>query len=772
MSLRLKIRQKWHWVPGLLALIWVLLRSGANPKRLSYPCQQAALPVAGTWVMAAIAFFAGSVLLRRFAKVSCVAIVVAGAVWFLVTLTEPTRSAIYPTMPLPVWEVADAVSSVFVMDYIPLTTGSLAAGDASVPDEYLSDPAIDRLVDILATEGVFLHRTATHPDGIVGSDNIVVIKGNFQWNSQNTTSTDRIKGLIWQVLEHPEGFSGEILVCDNTQDIGTGINDNDNNSEDPDQSILDVVSTFYAKGYPVYCLGWNNIWDVVASEYSSGDYDDGYVYESATGITYPKFRSPSEDYYISMRFGIWDSLSSSYDSSRLCIIDFPVLKAHGWAGATIAVKNWIGLLTTAYADVRYDGFNYMHEGWFFGTYALVARVMAVTYPRLSIVDAAWTTTYGPNNLNWIEKTNILVASTDPVAASWYAAKFALTPIARYPGETNPDQPNGPYNRCLNRWAAFLRDSTAFPTTNDSGEISVYEGGVGFHADTLIGWAPLEVDFDAYSLLDVDTWTWDFGDGDSALGQSPTHVYELGGTYDVKVEIDAGGDIRFRTKHRYVAVLADSMIALDTAGGQGDTVEVIVRARNTTPVNRIIIPVETFGTLNVTHDYGAFSTDGCRTDYFETQTYVHFDPGNKRYTVKLETSSSELQPGEGPILKLRFIIPESASDGQVDTVDVDGYSSYLPWFSGSILEYQVVPIAGAISLLGCCNHDGIRGDFNYDLALNVADLSGLVDYLFFEGSPPPCEVEGDADGSGATNVADLTYLVDYLFFDGPSPQTCP
>ena len=39
---------------------------------------------------------------------------------------------------------------------------------------------------------------------------------------------------------------------------------------------------------------------------------------------------------------------------------------------------------------------------------------------------------------------------------------------------------------------------------------------------------------------------------------------------------------------------------------------------------------------------------------------------------------------------------------------------------------------------CCNHDGIRGDVNSDMGLNVADLTYLVDFLFKGGPPPPCE----------------------------------
>jgi hypothetical protein len=472
-----KIHHYWHWPVGFLAFLWILLRSGANPKRLTYPCQQAAMPVAANWLLAVLAFFGGSLFLRRFARFSPLVILIGGIIWLIMAVPDYTRAGANSYNPLPVWQVPDPVSTVFVMDSLPPTSGSLAAGNATVPDEHLPDPAMDTLLAMMAAQNINLHQTASQPGGIVGSDNIVVIKGNFQWTSRNTTSTDRVKGLIWQILQHPEGFSGEIIVCDNTQEIGTGVNQGDNNSEDPAQSIIDVVNTFYAKGYPVYALDWNYIWSVVANEYSSGDYNNGYVYETATKISYPKFRSPSGDYYISLRYGIWDSLAAAYDVSRLCIIDFPVLKAHSLAGATIAVKNWIGTMTTAYYNERYGGRSQMHFTYLFGTYALTARIMAVTFPRLTIVDAAWTTTDGPVNLSWVENTKMLAASTDPVAASWYTAKFMLTPIARYPYSTDPDLPGSTYRNTLENWTTFLAGSAGFPCTKDSAEISVYDRGI-------------------------------------------------------------------------------------------------------------------------------------------------------------------------------------------------------------------------------------------------------------------------------------------------------
>ena len=67
---------------------------------------------------------------------------------------------------------------------------------------------------------------------------------------------------------------------------------------------------------------------------------------------------------------------------------------------------------------------------------------------------------------------------------------------------------------------------------------------------------------------------------------------------------------------------------------------------------------------------------------------------------------------------------------------------------------------------------ICGDVDGSGAVNVADLTYLVDYLFFGGPPPPVMEAANVDGEGGVNVADLTYLVDYLFFEGPEPICGP
>ncbi|NWG29577.1 MAG: DUF362 domain-containing protein [Ignavibacteriaceae bacterium] len=409
---------------------------------------------------------------NRYNKLSVLTVIIA-AVLTTAVMSYFTETNKMVFDPLPTWEVNNPTSQVFVMDKIPPTSGSLAAGDSTVPNAYLVDPAIDTLLLMMQTKGTYLHKTAAHPSGIVGSNDIVIIKGSFQWDFRNTTSTDRIKGLIWQILQHPEGFTGEIIVADNTQWAEMG--EDDNNSEDPAQCILDAINTFHSKGYPVYLCEWKDIMYNVVNEYSDGDYVDGYPYDPASKISYPKFKSPSGNYYISLKYGIWNPTTQTYNHDRLCIVDFPVLKAHGWTGATLAIKNWIGVLTVAYQNERYGGDGPMHFDYMFSEFALPAKVMQVTFPKLTIIDAAWTNperNYG----NIAIQLKMLLGSTDPFAASWYAAKYMLTPVAYYPDRTDPDNPGGVYNECLTNWINCMHDS-GFAVSKDSSKISVYDRSV-------------------------------------------------------------------------------------------------------------------------------------------------------------------------------------------------------------------------------------------------------------------------------------------------------
>lgn len=74
---------------------------------------------------------------------------------------------------------------------------------------------------------------------------------------------------------------------------------------------------------------------------------------------------------------------------------------------------------------------------------------------------------------------------------------------------------------------------------------------------------------------------------------------------------------------------------------------------------------------------------------------------------------------------------------------------------------------------CCAQ---RGDFDHGSKglIDIADLVGVVDYMFNGGPGPGCPMEGDINGDDTenTDIADLVFLVDFMFNSGPAPPACP
>ncbi|UCD94945.1 MAG: SBBP repeat-containing protein [Candidatus Zixiibacteriota bacterium] len=65
-------------------------------------------------------------------------------------------------------------------------------------------------------------------------------------------------------------------------------------------------------------------------------------------------------------------------------------------------------------------------------------------------------------------------------------------------------------------------------------------------------------------------------------------------------------------------------------------------------------------------------------------------------------------------------------------------------------------------------EGVCGDANDDEAINILDVTYIVNYLYKEGpEPDPIEV-ADANGDGNINILDVTHLVNYLYKNGPDP----
>jgi PKD repeat protein len=290
--------------------------------------------------------------------------------------------------------------------------------------------------------------------------------------------------------------------------------------------------------------------------------------------------------------------------------------------------------------------------------------------------------------------------------------------------------------------------------------------VTIDADTAWGWAPFDVSFTGGSDLTVDNWTWDFDDGDSAFIQSPSHTFATPGLHSVTLEISGEG--KSLKRKQYIVALADTLKAPTVNATADDSMVVVeISATTTIPVDFLQIPIEYAGTLDLTLD--SVSRSGCRTEHFDSLKILSSDMINKRgaYRVwNVHPSTSDMEPGSGPVLKVYFTISPTAIVGQSADIVIDGYSSTrMPLMASTFITsryYSPHTTAGYISTMTC-------GDVDNSSTVNILDITYIVNYLYKEGPPPVPYEAADVDGSGTLNILDVTYLANYLYKNGPEPE---
>ena len=218
-------------------------------------------------------------------------------------------------------------SRVFRVDHCP------------VHDGQLRHQGLDVLLELLASCGVYLYQTDTaHPwggaDGLLRSDDVAVIKVNCQWKCRGTTNTDLVRGLIYRILQHPAGFTGEVVIIENGQGRGgfDGMAGGGNyaawpeiannvhiNAEEETVLTVDylVNTVFHDPRVSSFLL------DPISSTFiTAGDHTVN-GYRRLGDISYPCFTSASGN-RIELREGIWEN--GAYNQGKLKLINFPVLK--------------------------------------------------------------------------------------------------------------------------------------------------------------------------------------------------------------------------------------------------------------------------------------------------------------------------------------------------------------------------------------------------------------------------------------------------------------
>jgi len=487
---RLRIFAVSSFAIGLASLVWLIVRSGPKPSRAAYPCQRMAAANAAAWLGATavpLLLRRALVIWRGFAEhprvliyavlASAAAISGGAALTGVVAFGGRSEASVQSAAEVQSIELqfTDQIVGPRSFSDIFAVSGTDGTGDG-----------VSRLIQALEGDGGGFYRRATpgaHAAGVVGASDVVLIKINAQWDKRGGTNTDLVRSLVLAIADHPEGFTGEIVIADNGQAQfgsrggGGSLDWRNNNAVDQSQSIADVVSEL-AGSINVSAYLWDTITQTRVAEYSDGDYTDGYVVSelpaASTGIivSYPKFTT-AYGTRVSFKNGIWDTVSASYDHDRLVVINVPVLKSHAIYGVTASVKHYMGVVSDKLTS------HNAHRS--VATGGMGTQMVETRLPDLNIIDAIWINARpggGPGtNYNQATQAGIIAASRDPVALDVWAAEEILIPTAEAFGYGNirSMDPQEDGRRSFGRWLSLSADELVrggYPVTMESGAANV------------------------------------------------------------------------------------------------------------------------------------------------------------------------------------------------------------------------------------------------------------------------------------------------------------
>jgi len=474
------------FVIGLLSLFWFLLRTGTKPTRAVYPCQRVAAANSYLWLTIYVIPFFHAVL-KRFSSIkitrrqiivlTVLAIVSTGSVisWHLYEMRNRSKLEAKKLI-LEGWTAKEEpASDIFVVN-------GTKGGDGGVTE----------LINLMGKHGLLFYKSPEAgknkgPNGLIARDDAVLIKVNSQWDERGGTNTDLLRELIQAILDHPDGFIGEIIVADNGQaqygsaGFGGSFKWSRNNAEDPSQSVQKVVEMF-SDSHKVSAYLWDSITTKRVKEYEDGDMEDGYVVNATvnpkTGImvSYPKFKTKFGT-YVSFKMGIWNPDTQTYDSERLKVINMPVLKTHSIYGVTACVKHYMGVVSDMLTrNLGARAHNTVGSG------GMGTEMVETRFPILNIIDVIWVNAVpgrGPRTPYHVAtRVNVIAASRDPVALDYWAAKYVLLRVAELNGYTgrssiDPDNSNPGY---FGNWLRLSMEEirmAGYQVTVDEDHMNVY-----------------------------------------------------------------------------------------------------------------------------------------------------------------------------------------------------------------------------------------------------------------------------------------------------------
>ena len=269
------------------------------------------------------------------------------------------------------------------------------------------------------------------------------------------------RGVIQTIFDHPEGFTGEVVIMENGQGRGSLNCDTATyypdgtvhaNANDVNHSFVYLVnSIFEDPRVSFYLLDPISATFIAADDHQTNGYR---IYEN---VSYPCFTTPG-GHRVELREGIWQGGQYTQD---LKLINIPVLKVHDTGGSeiTASLKHVYGILSMADGQAVYRHYVGLGETCSKMMVSVRPPVRTLSMPSgspISLLGYPASATF---------RANQLLAGQDPVALDYWAAKNILYPIDLNPRH-HPDFPG------ISQW---LSDAAAI--INARGGLSNSAGGV-------------------------------------------------------------------------------------------------------------------------------------------------------------------------------------------------------------------------------------------------------------------------------------------------------
>ena len=284
---------------------------------------------------------------------------------------------------------------------------------------------------------------------------------------------------------------------------------------------------------------------------------------------------------------------------------------------------------------------------------------------------------------------------------------------------------------------------------------------------------LTVDFTYTSPLPALTWTWYFGDGDSAMVENPSHTYGPG-AFNVELHVDTDLGERTVFEEGYITVWADTLTAPEKQGWPASAGYWEINFANAVPIKELILPVRLTNVTSVLF-FDSLSFIGTRMASFESKQVVYDNRFAGDLAMRLRADvgggTPSMPPGSGPIARVHYRVRTNADPGDtsyVSTVPLGSWSLTALTYDTS---YAPVSYGATFHVVSACECFD-QGDIEPDGFITALDLSACIDILFAGAAdiqdaqcPSP---RFDLDCDSFSTALDLSVLIDHLFAGGAGP----